>query len=201
MTASTGKTSAGVNDITLHSAFHLPIKSGSKSYGYKKPGGEIVHLLRNKYQYLKVLIIDEIFMIGREKFEHLDLALQAIKQRSFPFGRVSLVVVGDFLRRHLLIKKVCLKKQERVHIGQSTDGCGKEFWLHEMAEIVRQSSDPDVVQLLNMVPEGQQMNNDLIQVKALANTDTTTWPNEFVKVYLSNYLAGLDKEDPKKTNF
>ena len=66
-----------------------------------------------------------------------------------------------------------------------------------MAEIVRQSSDPDVVRLLNMVPEGQQMNNDLIQVKALANTDTTTWPNEFVKVYLSNYLAGLDNEGPK----
>ena len=41
------------------------------------------------------------------------------------------------------------------------------------------------------------MNNDLIQVKALANTDTTTWPNEFVKVYLSNYLAGLDNEGPK----
>ena len=37
--------------------------------------------------------------------------------------------------------------------------------------------------------EGQQTNNDLFQIKALANTDTTTWPDEYVKVHLNNYLA------------
>ena len=30
----------------------------------------------------------------------------------------------------------------------------------------------------------------MIQIKALANNDTATWPDEFVKVYLNNYLAG-----------
>ena len=64
VTASTGKAATGVSGITLHSAFDFPVKSGSKSYGYKKPGGETFHVLRNKYQYLKVLIIDEISMIG-----------------------------------------------------------------------------------------------------------------------------------------
>ena len=40
-------------------------------------------------------------------------------------------------------------------------------------------------QLLNMVPEGQQKNNDVFQIKALVNTVTGTWPDEFVKVYLN----------------
>ena len=35
----------------------------------------------------------------------------------------------------------------------------------------------------------------MIQIKALANTDTGTWPDEFVKVYLNNYLAGQENED------
>ena len=35
----------------------------------------------------------------------------------------------------------------------------------------------------------------MIQVKALANTDIATWPNEFVKVYLNNYLAGQENEN------
>ena len=35
----------------------------------------------------------------------------------------------------------------------------------------------------------------MIQKKALANTDTTTWPDEFVMVYLNNYLAGQENED------
>ena len=35
----------------------------------------------------------------------------------------------------------------------------------------------------------------MIQRKDLANTDTTTWPDEFVKVYLNNYLASQENED------
>ena len=78
VTASTGNAVTGINGITLHSSFHLPVKSGLKSNEYEKPSGETVHMLRNRYQYLKVLIIDETSMIGREVFGHLDLALKAI---------------------------------------------------------------------------------------------------------------------------
>ena len=107
MTASTGKAATGINDITLHSAFHLPVKSGLKSYEYKKLSDETLHMFKNKYQYLKVLIIDEISVIGRETFGHLDLALKAVMQNSSPFSGVSLLVVGDFLQLHRLTKKLC----------------------------------------------------------------------------------------------
>ena len=46
-----------------------------------------------------------------------------------------------------------------------------------------------------MVWEDQQTKNDVIQIKALVNTDNTaTWPNEFVKAYLNSYLAGQENE-------
>ena len=35
----------------------------------------------------------------------------------------------------------------------------------------------------------------MIQIKALANTDTATWPDELVKIYLNNCLAGQENED------
>ena len=60
----------------------------------------------------------------------------------------------------------------------------EKFQLHELVEIVWQSSDPDFAQLLNRVREGQQTDNDVIQIKALANTDTATWSDE--KVYLTS---------------
>ena len=34
VTASTGKAATGINGITLHSAFHLPVKSELKCYEY-----------------------------------------------------------------------------------------------------------------------------------------------------------------------
>ena len=45
-----------------------------------------------------MLIVDEMSMIGRETFGHLDLALKAVMQNSSPFGGVSLLAVGDFLQ-------------------------------------------------------------------------------------------------------
>ena len=45
-----------------------------------------------------------------------------------------------------------------------------------------------------MVRERQQTSPDFFQIKALANTDTGAWPDEFVKVYLNNYLAGQENE-------
>ena len=98
VTASTGKAATGINGITLHSAFHLPVKSGLKSHKYKKPSYETLQMLRNRYQYLKVLIIDEISVVVIETSGHLDLVLRAIMQNSSPFGGVSLLVVGDFLQ-------------------------------------------------------------------------------------------------------
>ena len=117
VTASTSKVATDINGIALHSAFQLPLKSGLKSYDYKKPSDEtLYHMLRNKYQYWKVLIIDEISMIGRETFRHLDLVLKAIVQNSSPFGGVSLVVVGYFYNFHLLTKKVCSWNQVREKV-------------------------------------------------------------------------------------
>ena len=195
MTAFTEKAATGINGITLHSAFHLPVKSGLKSHKYKKPSDETLHMLRNKYQYLKVLIIDEISMIGRETFGHLDLVLKAIMQNSSPFGGVSLLVVGDFLQLPPVNQKGVFMKPSKGSYRSFSGWLWEKFQLHELVEIDWQSSDPDFAQLHNRVREGQQTDNDVNEIKALANTDTATRPDEYVKVHLNNYLAGKENED------
>ena len=44
VTVSPGKATTDVNGITLHSAFHLPVKSGFKFYEYKKPSDETSYI-------------------------------------------------------------------------------------------------------------------------------------------------------------
>ena len=71
------------------------------------------------------------------------------------------------------------------------DGCGTNSncmsWLRLFGRAV--------IQILLNYLKGQQTDDDVIQIKALANTDTATWPDEFVKVYLNNYLAFQENED------
>ena len=89
--ASTGEAATDVSGISLHTAFHLPVKLGLKSWKYKKPNDETLYMLRSKFWYLKVLMKDKISMT-RETFAYLDLASIGIMQNSSQFGRVLLVV-------------------------------------------------------------------------------------------------------------
>ena len=106
------------------------------------------------------------------------------------FGCVSFLLVGDFLQLPPVNQKSVFMKPNKGSYKSFNGWLREKFQLHELVEIVRQSSDPDFAHLLHRVREGQHTNDDLTQIKALANTDTTTWFDEFVKFYLNNYLAG-----------
>ena len=69
------------------------------------------------------------------------------------------------------------------------------FQRHELIQIVRQISDPEYASILSRIREGTQTDDDLDQIMDLANTDTTHWPNEYVKLYLTNYLAGRENDE------
>ena len=146
MTPSTRKAATSTNGVALHFAFHLPVKSGLKSCKYKKPSD--LHMLRNKYQYLKVLIIVEISMIRRETFAHLDLVLTAIMKNSSPFGAVSWLVVGDFFHLPPVNQKGVFMKPSKVSYRSFSGWLWEKFQLHQLVEIVQQSSDTDFAQLL-----------------------------------------------------
>ena len=116
-------------------------------------------------------------------------------QNSLPFDGVSLLVVGDFLQLTPVNQKGVFMKPSKGLYRSFSGWLWEILRLYELAEMIPQSSDPDFAQLLNGVREGQPTDNDVIQIIALANTDTATWPDEFVKVYLNNYLAGQENED------
>ena len=97
MTVSAGKAATGVYGITLHYAFHLPVKSQWKLYGYEEPNDETIHILTIKYQHLKLKGFDneKILVIGRETFGRLYLALKAVMQNLLPFGVFVKTVWAD----------------------------------------------------------------------------------------------------------
>ena len=107
-------------------------------------------------------------------------------QISSPFGGVSLLVVGDFSHLPPVNQKGVFMKPSKGSYRSFNEWLREKFELHELLEIVQQSSNPDFCELLNRVWEGQQTDNGVIQIKAVANTDTATRPDEFVKVYLNN---------------
>ena len=190
VTASTGKAATNINGTTLHSAFHLPIrKEGIHNKTTLK--GEELHILRIKYKYLKVLLTDEISMIGKLTFDDLNKFLQLIKNNDLDFGGVSILLIGDFNQLNPVM-------QSSIYANLRINDAWYLFSLHELHEIVRQSSDPEFAQLLNRLREGKHTPTDVDEIKALANTDILTWPDEYIKLYATNRLVNLENHESIK---
>ena len=92
LTASTGKVTTNINGLTLHKAFNLNTDNA------RPISRRTLSALQLKYRYLKIIILDEISMIGFGIFKQLDFNLQDIMECHEPFGGISILAVGDFLQ-------------------------------------------------------------------------------------------------------
>ena len=187
VTASTGKAATNINGTTLHSAFQLPVTSGG-ALNTRKLSNEKLHMLQIKYKYLKVLLIDEISMIGKETFDNLNRNLQLIKNSNLDFGGVSILLIGGFFQLPPV-------KQKVIFSSLRINDAWNLFSLHELHEIVRQSSDPHFAQLLNRLREGNHTHADVEDMKDLSNTDTSDRPSEYAKLYVTNALVNKENEE------
>ena len=64
LTAPTATAAFNIDGMTIYSALHLPIKLGNDFDSYKKLSNNIKNTLKCKLQHLRILIIDEISMVG-----------------------------------------------------------------------------------------------------------------------------------------
>ena len=197
VTASTGKAASHINGLTLHSAFHLQVNGNfQKNADFRPPSKELLQRLWNKYQYLKLIVVDEISMVGERTFnEYLNNTLQLIKRNKEPFGGVSIIASGDFLQLPPVMDRSVFQEVRNIGYKSLTGNLWlNHFLIYELKEVVRQSGDPEFAEILNRVREGEQTDADITEIKALERTDTTMWPNGFTKVYLTNQLANMENE-------
>ena len=142
-------------------------------------GNEQLHIFRSKYRYLQVLLLDEVSMIGETTFNDLDMRLQKIMNNDKPFGGISVILIGDLMQLPPVRQKCIF---DEVNYNWDL------FKLHELVEIVRQNSDPDFASLLNRLRETDNPedipDDDIEAIRALADTDTSEWPDRYTKLYI-----------------
>ena len=93
LSARTGKAAFGIGGATLHSLFSLPVNQYS---GELRPlNNDTLNSLYVKFIDIKLIIIDEISMVGAKMLAFIDARLKQIFKSTQPFGGVSIVVFGD----------------------------------------------------------------------------------------------------------
>lgn len=158
--APTGKAAHNIGGKTVHSAFCIPANQG---FQFKPLDMQQLNTMRARYRDLKVVIIDEISMVGQRMFNFINLRLQEVKGCSRSFGNVSVLAVGDlFQLRPVHDTWIFSQVYEFSHL----QCLGTNLWMHlfdffELREVMRQKDDHAYAMLLNRLREGQHTEEDL----------------------------------------
>ena len=91
--APTGKAAFNIRGMTLHSAFGIPVSQNNNN---RPLSADIANTLRVTFSQLKLIIIDEVSMVGLSMLHKVDTRLRQIMGVDELYGNLPVIVLGDF---------------------------------------------------------------------------------------------------------
>ncbi|KAE8739092.1 hypothetical protein FOCC_FOCC015415 [Frankliniella occidentalis] len=143
----TGKASFNIGGQTIHSAFKLPLNTKTLN----ELSADVSNTLASKLKSLKVVIIDEISMVGQHTLQMIDQRLRHLFNTEELFGGISIITVGDFFQ----LRPVCATA---LYYPQTTNPYAeifqKNLWhnfkVFQLTKIMRQNEKKFQVALNNL---------------------------------------------------
>ena len=191
LTAPTGAAAFQISGLTLHSA--LQLCGNGRSLSYEKKA-----ILSNRLSQLKLLVTDEISMVGSPQLEDINKQLCMIHGTSstydYNFGGVSILAVGD-LYQLPPVKSCPIYKRPKVirEPGDLAPLPWHSFQFHELTQSMRQK-DTEFAKVLNVirvrVPEKDSYEDKVLKSRELdIHEDDPLYPSHAMHVYARNTYA------------
>lgn len=180
VTASTGSAAFLINGRTLHSFLGIGLGNGSASSLASKTlsKNEIVY---ERIRFLKLLIIDEISMIGSELFTKISEYLSIIKNNPKPFGGIQMILSGDFCQLPPVNGEYCFTS--------STWNKAKIKTII-LVDLIRQQDDIEFQNILQELRWGVCTDNTL---EILQNLKYNEFPEDITPTKLYSTNVNVDK--------
>lgn len=183
--APTGAAAYNISGYTLHAAFLLPVNVKS-SDDYIPLSGERLASLKESIGNIKVLIIDEISMVGSDMLLTVHRRLCDVMGNHQPFGGISILAVGDLLQLPPVAQKPVFScpSDEMAAIYGSV---WQHFQIAELHEIQRQKNDSTFALLLNRIRSGTHTDEDIkvLQQRAI-NESCEDYPKDATHIFAYN---------------
>lgn len=139
ITSSTGSSASLINGTTLHSFLNIGLGTKSALELYNKLKSKSNKSTYNKLKNLDVLIIDEISMIDDKLFNKIAAYLSLIKEIKKPFGKIQIILCGDFYQLSPINNDYCFKSNIWNMLKIKTI---------ELKQLMRQNNDLEFQKLL-----------------------------------------------------
>ena len=171
-----------ISGQTICSAFHKKMYKGTNHLS-----ADELNTFRIKYRHLKVVIIDEISMVGNKMLSFIDTCLQQLTGSKAAFGGLSVIAVGDLYQlKPVNDFLICLDLKEGA--SSLARNLWKElFTMYELVDIMRQKDDLAFAQLLNRLRLNEMTEEDkqVLQTRVF-DRDTGDYPKDAVHLFARN---------------
>jgi PIF1-like helicase/Helitron helicase-like domain at N-terminus/OTU-like cysteine protease/Helicase len=177
-----------IGGTTIHTAFALPIQQSGKVM--PELSSDIANTIRVNMIDVKLIIIDEISMVGYKMLCQIDMRLRQIMgQRTLPFGGVSIITVGDFNQLPPVGQSPVYKIVKNPLDILAGNCLWTDFKFYELTQIMRQKDDLAFTTALNNLSRGEMTPNDIQLIKSRSNMDETFVPDHIVRLYTTNKMV------------
>lgn len=180
LTAPTGLAAFLIQGMTLHTAFSLPITRQRADLSNSK-----ANTIRERLSDLKLIIIDEISMVGNNKICLIDQRLQQITGSSEPFGGISIIAVGD-LYQLAPVNESYIFKQPSSELGFLVKPLWHYFEMYRLTEVMRQKNDERFIVALNNFSRGSLTENDIKLLQSRQVSYDSEVPSEAIRLFSTN---------------
>ncbi|XP_028416127.1 ATP-dependent DNA helicase PIF1-like [Dendronephthya gigantea] len=187
--APTGKAAYLIKGNTIHSALSIPASQSLKIYKPLDSGR--LNTLRCELGALKLILLDEISMVGNSMFTvQLNNRLKDLKGSKDDFGGVSIITIGDlFQLKPVMDSYIFTDLQSLNYYSVLTPNLWKKYFkMFELDEIMRERESKMFAEILNRLREGKHTTSDLKKLKERCVQESNC-PREAPRLFIQNALV------------
>ena len=175
---------------TIHRAFGIPAQ-WNPSDEYICLSGERLAAMREAFESIRLIIIDETSMVGCEELLFIHRRLNDIfGVNDELFGGLSVIASGDLLQLPPVMKKAIFDLP-RDELAKKYGSLWQEnFKILEFDEIIRQSGDKEFCRILNDLRVGKLSNEDRATLeKNIKSPEDPDYPTDATHIFCYNLLV------------
>ena len=162
VSAPTGAASFHIAGTTIHRAFSIP-PGWSSNDDYVALSGEKLAKMREIFESIYLIVIDEVSMVGTDEFLFIHRRLNDIfglKDDESLFGGLSVLAVGDLLQLPPVLKKAIFDLPNDEMAAKYGSLWQEHFKIIELVEVIRQKEDLNFIRILNDLRIGRLTEDD-----------------------------------------
>ena len=180
-----------ISGQTICSAFHKKMYQGTNHLS-----ADELNTFRLKYRNLKIVIIDEISMVGNRTLNFINTRLQQLMGTKEVFGGLSVIAVGDLYQLKPVGDKLI-----SLDLEKGTSSLGRNLWkelftMYELVDIMRQKDDLAFAQLLNRLRLNEMTEEDKQKLQTrVFDRDTGHYPMDAVHLFAENFYINKHNDN------